>query len=114
MNINVRTTTVVEVKTRELFDILSESSLEMLWDDPDSGMGENIFNDLKTIARGDVAGIRQLFRDGYTMMMLPPKAFQVVEAIFANSLQDRAPVEIHLFNDDGNFIGVVTAEDMSY
>ena len=53
-------------------------------------------------------GFTHLFEDGYTMMLLEPKAFDLIE-----SWKEGDEIELVINNEDGS-VEVVTHDQMSY
>ena len=58
----------------------------------------------------------QVFKDAYTMMLLDPSDFEVVEKFFKNRLHNRQPdveIEIHVVSTPGTCF-VVTEKDIQF
>ena len=108
----------IDVTIKEIFDEYTSASVQLLWESRNDDC-QNI-DTLAHDFRRDISGlltpslqrqnIRRMFAEGYTMMMIPSKKFDIIDDASANS----SDFTISIFNDDSKLISVLTTEEVSW
>ena len=105
-------TTKIQVTKTELCKVFYDNYMEMLKDVVNEENPEYFENEIHRLSDA-ISGIHKhgfthLFEDGYTMMLLEPKAFDLVEG-----WREGDELELVINNEDGS-VEVVTHDQMSY
>lgn len=116
--IKTTTTTTIRVTADELKKQLYKAFLDILADNIDDHelfeLETNRLTDaMQTI---DKHGFTPLFKDSYTMLLLPGRDFDAVEEFFSNGY-DKDPdreLEVRVLDNDGNIKERILADDLSY
>jgi len=105
-------TTKIQVTETEIRKSFYTNYMDLLQDtvkEEDPGFFESEIHRLSdAISSSYKSGFTPLFEDGYTMMLLDPKAFEIVE-----DWREGDVVELVITKDDGS-VEVVTQDRMSY
>jgi hypothetical protein len=108
----IKKTTKITITKTELLKSFYANYLDLLKDtadEEDLGFFESEINRLSDAISGiHKHGFTQLFQDGYTMMLLEPKAFDLVEG-----WKEGDEIELVITDKDGS-VEVVTQDQMSY
>lgn len=112
MHTTTKKTTKIQVTETELCKSFYENYMDLLQDtvkEEDPGFFESEIHRLSDAISGiHKSGFTPLFEDGYTMMLLDPKAFEIVE-----DWREGDVIELVITKDNGS-IEVVTQDRMSY
>ena len=112
MHTTTKKTTKITITETELRKSFYENYMDLLQDtvkEEDPGFFESEIHRLSDAISGiHKSGFTPLFEDGYTMMLLDSKAFDIVE-----DWREGDVIELVIKKDDGS-IEVVTHEQMSY
>lgn len=108
----------IDVTIKEIFDEYTSTSVQHLWESRNDDC-QNI-DTLAHDFRKDITGlltpsiqratIRRMFSEGYTMMMIPTKKFDIIDDASANSND----FTISIFNDDSKLILVLTTDEVAW
>jgi hypothetical protein len=105
-------TTKIQVTENELLQSFCKNYMELLKDtvdEEDPNIFESEIHRLSdAISSTRKHGFTQLFQEGYTMMILDPKTFEIVE-----NWNEGDHIELVITKDDRS-VEVVTHEQMSY
>ena len=123
---NIKTTTVIKSVTKTIIEVqasalknnMAEAFKDIFndYDIKDARERElyeadwNRFTD--NMEQMDKGLYSQVFKEGYTMMLLEPREFEVVERFFKNR-QPNTEIEIHVVSTPGTCF-VVTEKDIQY
>lgn len=111
-NITTTKTTKIHISETELRKSFYENYMELLKDtmnEEDPGFFESEIHRLSDAISGiHKHDFTHLFEDGYTMMLLDPKSFELVE-----SWKEGDQIELVITKEDGS-VEVVTQDQMSY
>lgn len=108
-----KTTTIIEVSELELKKNFYGGYVDLLKDSFDDALESfenfetNIGHLSDIIDSVSKSGFTSLFKDGYTMMLLPEEDFQVVDEFFEKGLEAQEELEVRIVNLDGNVIETV-------
>ena len=104
--------TKIQITKNELLQSFYKNYVDLLKDtvdDEDTSIFESEIHRLSdAISSTHKNGFTQLFEDGYTMMILDPKTFELVE-----NWNEGDQIELVITDHDGS-VEVVTHEQMSY
>ena len=115
MKITKSTTTTLEVEASDLIETFSHACLDIakdLTDDVSTLLGhlKMMQNNLQLMSGGH---FKTIFCEGYTMMTLPPEAFDFVEDFYSNQKSGET-LEIKVVGLDGDVVDTISEEDISY
>lgn len=96
---------VASITVKELYYNFMHSIIDIVWEDGHDI--ESFTHIISALSRGDTAGIREAFDNGYTMQMLPDK----IMCIFDNTPSD---IELRILNSDGEIVTVLVNDEMKW
>lgn len=109
-----QTDVVIEITTKELFDNYINCVKDCIWDNYGQGdyspNANDLFDNLRLLAEEETDGIREMFFDGYTALLLGEK----MDLIDPQNDPTPENVEIRVKDKNGKLIGVVVKEEMSW
>jgi len=108
---------VIHVPIETLYRNFVASVSDIIWDDHNLIRNNDFMEDFRVLAKEDVEGIRSLFQQGHTMMLLAGSHVQIVEDNHSepNEPQPRSSgVEIRLYDRKGDNVGVILNNEINY
>lgn len=94
-----------------LQDHLDDGKESLEYFEMDNGRLSDVIN---TINKGGLSGLRDLFAEGYTMMLLNDDDFCYVDNFFGKKLEKQGEeLEVHIMHE-GRVLEIVKHDDLSY
>lgn len=110
--------TNIDVTIKEIYDEYSSCSTELFWearnDDSENidrmahDFRQNIYGLLIPSLRRQT--LRRMFSEGYTMELIPPHKFNLIEGASTSSLD----FTISIYDDNAKLISVLTTDEISW
>jgi len=115
--ITVRKVTTIEVTADELKKTFYSAFVDILNDGLTDGienfeMEANRLSD--AMATINKHGFTPLFKEGYTMMLLPGKEFDVIEDFFGERQDENSDLIVRIVDAEGNCREVIQSADLIY
>jgi len=118
IKINQTNPVVLHVSIREMYDCFVECMADLIWDDVGIlSHNVNFVDELRFLATEDVEGIRSMFQQGSTCILLGQKMEIVERQIFnseSESNKNNPGVEVRLYNRSGNCVGVILNQHINF
>ena len=108
---------VIHVPIETLYRNFIASVADIIWDDHNIIRNNDFMEDFRTLAKEDVEGIRSLFQQSQTMLMLAGSHVSIVEDNHSepNEPEPRSNgVEVRLYNRKGECVGVILNNEINY
>ena len=116
MKMNITEPFVIHVTTNELYRNFGTSMLDVIWDDSivlrNNGFDENLIS----LAKEDLEGIREMFQSGATCLLLGGMRMNIVEANHSKRapLGHQCGVEVRVYGRSGKLLGVIIDSEIQY
>lgn len=97
----------IKVSTQNLYNRYMDCIKDAAWQD--TSMLNNIVDVIKPINDGDMEGIRKLFKQGYTAML--------IDMAFVDPWPEserRDEIEIRVYGPENNLLGVIIESEINY
>jgi len=109
MKLNITNPVVIHREIETLYQNFISSISDIMWEDHSLIRNNDFMTDFETLAREDVEGIRNLFRQGHAMLMLAGNDCATLETNHAGD-----GCEIRLYNRKGECVGVILNSEINY
>ena len=93
----------VTTTTKLMYDAISEGAFDL-----NAPLSDSLVNVQNSLITGDMEGIRNAFKDGMTLMLLP-------EDCNAFGVRDREDIEVRVTcSNTGKLIGIIIDSELNY
>ena len=104
---------VLHVPLKAMYDNFLYAMGDMIWDDVGLIKNNDFLGNLTTLANGDFDGIRSMFQDGTTALLLNGEQMTQLESA-NNGAADCDGAEIRVYGKDGKCLGVILNSQINF